>query len=430
MAITDAELATCLELLERSRALDPADPRFLALERAAAHLRKHAKKRRKAARRRDTAAHDRAARARSELVRASSGGAEITAAEMAATEPPGETRRERPCYVCKRPYRQVHGFYHLLCPECGAASQAMRELPVELSGRRVLVTGGRVKIGYAVALRCLRAGARVVVTTRFPADAARRYAAEPDAAQWSDRLELHGLDFRRLGDVLRAIETWRAGPALDLLVNNAAQTVWHAPAHYAALYAREGDSSALPIARWTDSSEAPALLGGLDTAIDLRREHSWIMRLAEVPPVELVEAQVVNSVVPALLCSRLEPALLRSSFPDRYIVNVSAIEGQFERSHKLHRHPHTNMAKAALNMITRTSAEDYAERGIYMVSVDPGWVSHEGPPQLRARAEAQGFVPPLDAEDAAARVLDPVARGLAGRPVYGVLRKDFVEVPW
>ncbi|EDM76195.1 probable short chain dehydrogenase [Plesiocystis pacifica SIR-1] len=440
MSLTDDELATCLELLERSRELEPNDPRFLALENAAAHLRKHAKKRRKAARRRATAAHDRALR--EQTGQAGAGEAPAPA--------PAQTLRERACYVCKQPYRELHGYYRSLCPRCGDASQAMRELPVSLAGRRVLITGGRVKIGYATALRCLRAGAEVAVTTRFPADAAQRYAAEPDAASWGERLTIHGLDFRRLDDVMRAIEAWRdpASGHLDLLINNAAQTVWHGPEHYAALYAAEAraaatalpgprppDTPGFAVERWgaPDSGSRPALgrsLEGVDLAIDLRREHSWVMRLAEVPPVEMVETQVVNAIVPALLCSRLEPALLRSPFPDRYVVNVTAVEGQFRRTTKLVRHPHTNMAKAGLNMITRTSAHDYAERGIYMVSVDPGWVSHEGPAAARAKAEAEGFHPPLDMDDAAARILDPVARGLAGRPIWGVLLKDYAEVPW
>jgi NAD(P)-dependent dehydrogenase (short-subunit alcohol dehydrogenase family) len=423
MAITEEELTACLATLERSRALDPSDPRFLALERAAAHLRKHAKKQRKAARRVATADHDREVRARASLV---SGRSSET----------DETLRARACYVCKQPYRRVHEVYHLLCPACAELSLTMRSQPLALDGRRVLITGGRVKIGYATALRCLRAGAEVLITTRFPADAAQRFAAEPDAERWRDRLAIHGLDFRRLADVLRAIEAWRAGPALDVLINNAAQTVWVAPEQHAALCEREREALARSfppndsVERWTSIDDAPALIAGVDTAIDLRRTHSWVMTLEDLPPVELVETQVVNSIVPALLCSRLEPALRRSSFSDRYIVNVAALEGQFERPGKLARHPHTNMAKAALNMLTRTSAEDYAKRGIYMVSVDPGWVSHEGPPKAQARAREQGFHPPLAYEDAAARIMDPVARGLAGDPVWGVLLKDFGVVPW
>lgn len=415
MAIREDELRECLRILERSRELDPDDPAFLALEQAAAHLRKHAKKRRKAERRRATAEHDRRARASTKLTGGTPHGA--------------STLRERPCYVCKQPYRQLHDFYHLLCPKCGDASLAKRDEPIDLTGRRVLITGGRVKIGFATALRCLRAGAEVAVTTRFAADAAARFAAEPDRASWAERLTIHSLDFRRLADVMRAIEAWRALP-LDILINNAAQTIWHPPEHYAELLAGEQREPelAIEIERWT--SDTPALFAGVDTAIDLRRQHSWVMTLEEVPPVELVEVQVVNAIVPALLCSRLEPAFLRSRQPDRYIVNVAALEGQFERPSKPGRHPHTNMAKAALNMLVRTSAEQYASKGIYMVAVDPGWVSHEAPPRARARAEADGFRPPLDFEDAAARILDPIARGLAGRPIHGVLLKDFAEAPW
>ena len=416
MALTDDDIATCLDLLERSRALDPNNPRFLRLERAAAHLRKHAKKKRRLARKQATAVHDRAARQTAEL--------------MGGADGPAATRRARRCYVCKAPYRQIHAVFHLLCPDCGDASQAMREQPLDLTGRRALITGARVKIGYATALACLRAGAAVIATTRFPADAAARYADEPDFAEWRDRLSIHGLDFRRLPDVLRAVESWRSGPPLDILINNAAQTIWHPPSTYAALYAAETRPAQLAVERWTPTQPDRALLAGIDTAIDLQRQHSWVMALEEVPPVEMVEAQVVNNIVPFLLCSRLKPALEASPHADRYIINVAALEGQFQRAEKPARHPHTNMAKAALNMLTRTSAEAYAADGIYMVSVDPGWVSHEGPPAAQARAAAQGFRPPLDMADAAARLLDPIARGLAGQPVYGVLLKDFAEAPW
>ena len=349
---------------------------------------------------------------------------------MGGNAGPEATRRARRCYVCKAPYFQIHAFYHLLCPTCGDASQSMRDQPLDLAGRRALITGARIKIGYETALACLRAGAEVIATTRFPADAASRYASEPDFAEWGEKLSIHGLDFRRLPDVLRAVEAWRNGPPLDALINNAAQTVWHPSSAYAALYAAERAPSRLTVERWTPADADGALIAGVDTAIDLQRQHSWIMQLEEVPPVEMVEAQVVNSIVPFLLCSRLKPALEASPHPDRYIINVAALEGQFQRAEKPARHPHTNMAKAALNMLTRTSAEAYAADGIYMVSVDPGWVSHEAPPAARARAEAQGFRPPLDLKDAAARLLDPIARGIAGRPVYGVLIKDFAEAPW
>ncbi|MCA9566615.1 MAG: SDR family NAD(P)-dependent oxidoreductase [Myxococcales bacterium] len=419
---TDAQITSAIAVLEASRALPPDDPRFLALEAAAAHLRKATKRKRRLERARATAAHDRAVRASTELARergmdgAASGGT--------------RTLRERDCYVCKRPYRDIDARYHLLCPTCAARSGAMRDLRLDLAGRRALVTGGRVKIGHATALRLLRAGAEVVVTTRFPTDAAARFAEAPDHADWAHRLAIHGLDFRRLGDVLEAIAAFRDGPPLDILVNNAAQTVWHAPSWYADLLAGESAPPALPVTVWSPPGREHALepLARLVT-VDGERVPSWVMELEDVPPSELVECQVVNAIVPALLCSRLLPAFRRSPFPDRYIVNVAALEGQFARE-KLSRHPHTNMAKAALAMLTATSASGYAKHGVHMVSVDPGWMSHEAPEEAAERARAGGFHPPLDAEDAAVRILHPIALGLDGRPVSGVLLKDFDVVPW
>lgn len=401
--LTDADLATALAVLEASRELAPDDPRYLQLEWAAAHLRKTAKRKRRLQRKHETTQHDRTLRA-------------------SEREQPVATRRSWSCYVCKQPYRVLHPAFPSLCGPCAEASLARRGQRVDLRGRTALVTGGRIKIGYAVALELLRSGARVRITTRFPGDAARRYAAEPDAADWLPNLEIHGLDFRKLSLVLQAIEGWRDG-TLDILINNAAQTVWHPPAYYRQLVAREDDAP-LPVVRW---NEAEALV---PLAADLERTHSWVAELEDVAPVEVVECQVVNAIVPFLLCSRLQPAMLRSTFPDRYVVNVTAVEGQFDRAHKLARHPHTNMAKAALNMLTRTSAAAWAEQGIHMNAVDPGWVSHEGPPAAVERAEALGFQPPLTVADAAARVLDPVVRGVSGDPIAGVLLKDFTVVPW
>ena len=410
--MTDDDVQHCLDLLEASRDLDPDDPRFLALENAAAHLRKQAKKKRRAQRRRETRQRDLARQDGTELAR--------SRGKHGRVEP---LERQRTCYVCKQPYRQLHGFYHLLCPVCGDANQARRDATLDLTGRSALVTGGRIKIGYATALRLLRSGARVRVTTRYPHDAVERYTAEPDSADWSERLTVEGLDFRRLGDVLQAIEQWSTEP-LDVLINNAAQTVWRPPEAAADVEA-PARRTAIAVTHWSPPAERSAT-----TALDRQRINSWVMRLEQVPPIEMVEATVVNAIVPFLLCSGLHPAMLRSPHPDRYVVNVAALEGQFTRANKLARHPHTNMAKAALAMLTRTSAEGWAEQGIYMVSVDPGWVSHEGPDAVVRRAEERGFHPPLDAEDAAARLVDPIARGLAGQPVYGVLLKDYAEAPW
>jgi NAD(P)-dependent dehydrogenase (short-subunit alcohol dehydrogenase family) len=389
----DAQLAALLSLLDQARELDPADPRYLQLEQAVAHLVKTGKKRRRLARSRATRAAD------AELLRGQPAEGQSLA-------------RQRSCYVCKQPYRELHGWYHLLCPSCGTRSEAMRAQPLSLSGRRALLTGGRVKIGYATALQMLRAGAEVHVTTRFPQDAARRYEAEPDVSVWASRLRIHGLDLRDLGALLALLDRLREGPPFDIVINNAAQSVWHPPEQFEALYLSEQQPALL----------APLSLQALSLqALDLQRMDSWVQTLGEVAPIDMVEVQLVNAVAPFLVCSRLRDHLARSPHPDRYVVNVSAVEGQFGREHKSVRHPHTNMAKASLNMLTRTSAPELAQDGIYMVSVDPGWMSHPNDPT---------FCPPLQADDSAARILHPIAQGLAGEPLYGMLLKDFVPVPW
>lgn len=399
----DEHYQIALEVLRQARALSPDDPRFLTLEAASAHLRKAGKKKRRRRRRQQAAAQDRCLRTSSR-----EGGEELL--------------RERVCYVCKQPFRALHPVYGELCPACGETSADHRDVELDLSGRRALVTGGRIKIGFATATRLLRFGARVVVTTRFPADALRRFMEEPDSAVWRDHLEIHGLDFRDLPAVLTALEHWGM-ETFDILVNNAAQTVWRPPEAYRALLEAERRSEQA-VTRWGSGDRVGQLL-----PLDLERAHSWVMALEEVPPVEMVECQVVNAIVPFLFCNRLKPALLRSGFPDRYVVNVTAVEGQFSRE-KLPRHPHTNMAKAALNMMTKTSAGAWAQEGIHMVAVDPGWVSHEGPPDAVATAFAQGWQPPLQMVDAACRILDPIARGLSGHPVHGVLLKDYRVVDW
>src|SRR5207344_1228658 len=158
----------------------------------------------------------------------------------------------------------------------------------------------------------------------------------------------------------------------------------------------------------------------------------WRLLLSEVSTVELLEVQLVNAVAPFVLNARLKPLMLRTSNRDKHIVNVSAVEGQFYRRFKTTRHPHTNMAKAALNMMTRTSAADYAAAGIHMNSVDTGWVTDEDPAHLAERKLAEHrFRPPLDIVDGAARILAPTMNGLHnGATVSGQFLKDYRSIDW
>lgn len=369
----------------------------------------------------------------------------------------GLRRRAVPCYVCKRPFHEVHHHYHLLCPSCAAFNVAKREARVDLTGKMAIVTGGRIKIGFATALRLLRDGANVLVTTRFPAEAARRYRDQRDFHEWAGRLRVCGLDFRNI----RALETFlrelvRTEPWLDILVNNAAQTLHASPEHEGRQWEREVfarrhlDGSAQPALRHDSLegdgepvgaeddnviSEVKRALSGLDDfgePVDVAASNSWVTRLDAVGTAELVESQVVNAMAPFLFCSRLKPLFLRSPSSRRAIVNVTSKEGRFSAEGKREFHPHTNMAKAALNMLTLTSAPDFVRDGIFMNAVDPGWVSMETPWDMQERMRDGGFVPPLDLEDAAARIYDRAVGPLvdAQSADFGKLYKDYCPVAW
>ena len=364
------------------------------------------------------------------------------------TEPP-HAAGSRLCYICKSAYTRIHHFYDQLCPECAAFNFAKRTERADLNGRVALLTGGRVKIGYQAGLKLLRSGARLIVTTRFPRNCASRYAQERDFDRWKDRLEIVGLDLRHTPSVeafCRELVATR--DRLDFIVNNACQTVRRPPEFYAHMMAEETGTHALlgaaPSALLSQVRVAPEDLtdrqhlfpaGLLDQdlqQVDLRTRNSWRLLLADVSTIELLEVQLVNAVAPFVLNARLKPLLLRTPERDKHIVNVSAVEGQFYRTAKTTRHPHTNMAKAALNMMTRTSATDYYNDGIHMNSVDTGWITDEDPVDIAARKTVeQRFHPPLDIIDGAARIVDPIISGInTGEHVWGQFLKDYRPAAW
>ncbi len=396
-------------------------------------------------------------------------------------------KQERACYVCKRPFTKVHGYYDSMCEPCGDFNYAKRELTADLDGHYALVTGARVKIGYQAALKLLRAGAHVVATTRFPVDAASRYAREADFGTFRDRLQIYGVDLRHTPSVELLAQFLAARlPRLDHILNNACQTVRRPPGFYRHLLEQESAPfEALPEGSrhvLAQQSELHAILAGSRSRergtalvarglaqgeglvrsaelsqrryidedlhagdelfprqrydgdlqqVDLRAVNSWRLRLDEVETPELLEVHLVNAIAPYVLNARLKPLMLRTTERHKHVVNVSAMEGQFYRTTKTDKHPHTNMAKAALNMMTRTSAPDFVKDGIHMNAVDTGWVTDEDPAVHALRKAEQGFSPPLDVIDGAARIVDPIFVGrLTSQHVWGQFLKDYKPAPW
>jgi NAD(P)-dependent dehydrogenase (short-subunit alcohol dehydrogenase family) len=478
--ISPHDLEVTLRVLASLNELDEDHPDFVTVRQATARMFKSVKQNRRLEKRAAIAEADRA------VVAATATGAPDRIDDetrgiplQSGTDAPtaGTLLKSRACYICKQHYTRVDAFYHQLCPDCAAFSHAKRDARTDLSGKRALLTGGRAKIGMYIALRLLRDGAHTTITTRFPRDAVRRFSGLPDSSEWLHRLRVVGIDLRDPAQVIGLADSVAEQGPLDILINNAAQTVRRSPGAYSALVEAESapladgpkpelvtfghtnDAHPLAIAasvashpllartaRTAEELTAAAMEAGSSsleklaagTAIDaggLIPDHhdvnSWTQHVHEVEPLEMLEVQLANTTAPFLLISRLRPAMAASEARRKYVVNVSAMEGQFSRRYKGPGHPHTNMAKAALNMLTRTSAGEMLETdGILMTAVDTGWITDERPHPTKVRLAEEGFHAPLDLVDGAARVYDPIVRGEAGEDLYGVFLKDYKPGAW
>ncbi|KAG2392400.1 hypothetical protein C9374_012652 [Naegleria lovaniensis] len=438
---------------------------------------------------------------------------------------------KRLCYQCKKTFDHVHFFYHRMCQSCGDFNYKARIETCDLTGMIALITGGRVKIGYETSLKLLRNNAAlVIVTTRFPKDAAKRYSQEPDFHTFKSRLQIYGLDLKHVPSVYAFTDFLKQKlPRLDIIINNAAQTIRRPCAYYRhvcndelrislddlsedvkqilptdfhmsmssiqhadagiqmllspvsdELYALPDQNasvsnsqsfndnphqisinqntslSTIPITSLkalndphnisTSSivSQIPLLeedhtydreafpYSVLDinkSQVDLRKTNSWVQHLDDVPFYEFLEVQTINVTAPFILTSRLKSLMTKIPHTDKFIINVSSMEGQFYRRSKTTTHPHLNMAKASLNMMTRTSAADYAKDNIYMVSVDTGWNNDESP--LDIENVKRTYFCPLDEIDGASRILYPiVACKKEGKKYFGVFLKNYEPYYW
>eukprot|EP01063_Lacrimia_lanifica_P014263 TRINITY_DN20898_c0_g1_i1.p1 TRINITY_DN20898_c0_g1~~TRINITY_DN20898_c0_g1_i1.p1 ORF type:complete len:634 (+),score=305.15 TRINITY_DN20898_c0_g1_i1:44-1903(+) len=415
----------------------------------------------------------------------------ITPADHAPdAESPGVLNASRKCHICKESFTELHHFYYALCRDCGKFNYGKRIQTRNLTGKAILLTGSRIKIGYQIALRLLLDGCTLYATTRFPQDAVKRFQQEPTYDEWKDRLLLHALDLRDLYSVKQYCNYMLAnleGPLFGI-VHNAAQTIARPPEYFKLLI--EGEAQApqtkLIAGPWADyvakgqsvytpgvqkklehKADGPTveevdetmpnvdnarniinedgttttvslqkgtgfydMYDSMQEASDRRSKNSWTSNLNEVSAEEAAEVHAINALSPFTINSMLKPLMMRrtddAKDEKRFIINVSAMEGQFYRF-KSTTHPHTNMAKAALNMMTRTSGRDYAQDGIYMNSVDTGWITDESPYAKQQRRLANDQHCPLDEIDAAARVLDLM---YIDSSEHSKFWKDYHTIPW
>ncbi|KAI9866230.1 MAG: hypothetical protein M1823_009173, partial [Watsoniomyces obsoletus] len=122
--------------------------------------------------------------------------------------------------------------------------------------------------------------------------------------------------------------------------------------------------------------------------VETYSKSSWVQSIFEIPYEDVMSAHAVNTFVPLILCRELLPFMgfdgtspyPPSTKPQGYIINVSSREGIFEdgtkSTAKRGKHVHTNMSKAALDMITETEAAvAWQKRRVAMNTVDPGYMS-------------------------------------------------------
>ena len=401
------------------------------------------------------------------------------------------------CYICKEKLLldNIHKFYGNLCTKCGDHNYSFREIKLDLSGRIAIVTGGRVKIGYYIGTKLLSYGCKVIITTRFPKDSLFKYQQDPDYEKWKDNLIIYPIDFRIFESTIKFINYIKENfTHIDILINNAAQTLRRSSSYYKYLLPIEATgankesykeiikedyistqypnsslekkvnkeemlNSLIPLDNQKSFDYQEILpLSVITSQIKIMEEkhqpsvtmmgsdgqpydftggkNSWNFEFDEIPFQEFTEVQIINAWTPYYLCSKLKPLMEKSPFQDKYIVNVTAVEGIFNH-YKRTTHVHTNMAKAALNMFTRTCGKYLKNVGIYMTCVDTGWVSYmDEMNKLIDENEKENFRKeftnvPLDELDGAMRVLQPIIEGIKNKNyLYGVLLKDYATSVW
>jgi NAD(P)-dependent dehydrogenase (short-subunit alcohol dehydrogenase family) len=384
------------------------------------------------------------------------------------------------CYICKTLlHSKPHDFYSQMCIKCGNMNKLKRDTLKDLKGKVAIVTGGRVKIGFETTLRLLRCGCDVLITTRFAKDALERYSKESDHTTWIDNLKIFEVDFLNMMETQKFVDFVYANYSrLDYLINNAAQTIDRPPDFYNHLLFANPDqklieriiinptrtnnyqntikdnkdnkdnqkmiennkpkikqNSLIPRRRQRDEDDdndqitvlqdvelfPPGQLDQFGQQMDLRTRNSWVLEASDISFNEFAKVQLVNNFTPFGLVNAFIPLLKKDNDQYSWIINVTSMEGIFNYKHKNTKHVHTNMAKAALNMLTRTSGKQlFKDYNIIMCAVETGWNNSQYPLSYE-------FKTPLDCLDGAMRILDPIFSELK---TYGVVFKDYQIHSW
>lgn len=374
-----------------------------------------------------------------------------------------EIKKHKTCYICRErtPLKENEQIFsnvsmNFKCTKCEHLNETKRSIKTDLQNKVAIVTGARVKIGFETAIRLLECGCQVIATSRFVGDMICRYQAHPKYNEFKHLVTFYAIDLRYMNDINNFYNYVKNKfVKLDILIHNAAQTIRRPKEFYQHMIPNEKLQCGLLTNgenELVSNCSTVVLPNGIDKhlfnvfnvlesddltnfpndsldangeQIDLRKSNTWTKTLENVEIKELTELLTINTVSPFYM-NQLFIGMLKNA-NGSYIVNVSSMEGVFNMKTKSKNHPHTNMAKAALNMMTRTSAQDYYQHKIYMVSVDTGWVTNEFPHGHKS----QNHTVPLDNLDGACRVLDPVFDYFNGKtPVYGVFLKDYMVSDW
>lgn len=362
------------------------------------------------------------------------------------------------CYECKKYYDNTFclSAYKAYCFDCGIKHYSNKIESVQLNGYTVFITGIRVKIGFATALRILRNGGKVIGTTRYPHFAISNYAKEPDYNMWKSNISIIKCDFLNIESVYKLLDIITSNNyQINAFINMAFRTVKTSTFYSEAVRSIETnlekrfyleneqlnnftnvvkyngaqnkqilfDNDILSKANTNSlvTYQMPVKINIFKDVVDAKLECSWDKTIDKIDPKEIVECMAINQLVPTLIINSLKSKLIN---PLKTIINICSFEGQFNYEKKTDKHIHTNMCKSALNMLIRSLCED-SDPTFRAFTIDPGYVSGK-----KTNPELNEL--PVSMDDAAAKIMWPIFRHFKGNPLdkSWIKIRNYNKEPW